>query len=250
MLPTPQDFVQEMRGKTPSSATGVGSAGSAGSAGGLSNEFRALIVQYCAHCLAAEELSQVPWGPLGKRLGCKPEFLREAAEALGESLWSDVLMERIKRAAAAKEFKDSTWERLESIAVNKLITLAEKGLIRDPGELLAVASTARRAVAPEKTNPPAGGQHMNVNLNIGGQTADDGTLPAAGTTMTIDLSPRTAESLKKAKQRAEKERVIDGEMISAKELRSLLEKEQMEKAAEKAEVEDAVVIDSTEGSNE
>lgn len=91
---------------------------------------------------------------------------------------------------------------------------------------------------------------MNVNLNIGGQTADDGTLPAAGTTMTIDLSPRTAESLKKAKQRAEKERVIDGEMISAKELRSLLEKEQMEKAAEKAEVEDAVVIDSTEGSNE
>jgi hypothetical protein len=109
------------------------------------------------------------------------------------------------------------------MAVNKLINMAERNLIRDPGELLAVASAARRASTDSKA--PASGTTVNVINNIGGESMDESGLPAAGAKMTIDLSPRVASALSRRREpQAEVGgRVIDGQMLSAQELRNALE---------------------------
>lgn len=203
---------------------------------GVSQEFAQLIMQYCAQMVAAHELGEVDWRALAKRLGTRPEYLAEAAAQLDSNgaLWTAVLQERIKRANAAKIFRDASWERLESIAVNRLIELAERKLIRDPGELLAVASQARRANTDSRQPNGGGGGGTTVNINMNGDSMDnDNGLPAAGAKMTIDLSPRVASTLaQRAKPRQEGEgRVIDGQMLTAAELRAALA-EQKAKANE------------------
>jgi hypothetical protein len=194
---------------------------------GVSAEFAQLLTQYCATSIAAHELGQVDWRALAKRLGTQPEYLAEAAAQLNqdEVLWTAVLQERIKRASAAKVFRDASWERLESIAVNRLIAMAEKNMIRDPGELLAVASHARRANTDLRSGGGAGGTTVNINMNGDSMDSENG-LPAAGAKMTIDLSPRVATALA-SKQAANggQGRVIDGQMLSAAELRAALQAE-------------------------
>jgi len=181
-----------------------------------------LIVNYCAQYIEAFELSQVRWAPLAKRLGTQMVYLEEAAESLNEdgSLWQEVIGLRVKLANSSRLFRDNSWEQLEGMALNKLLTMMERNLIRDPGELLAVARVARTAnVSPQQS---AASQTVNINLNNGDGAVDDG-LPAAGTRMTIDLSPRLAESLRTRQRQIQPagNRVIDGEMISAKELRAV-----------------------------
>lgn len=204
---------------------------------GVSREFAALLIQYCATMVSAHELGQVHWGGLAKRLGTVPEYLAEAAEQLNQQggLWTEVLQERIKRASASKVFRDSSWERLEALAVNRLIVLAESNMIRDPGELLAVAAQARRANTDSKQGGHSGVGGTTVNINMNGDSMDNDTgLPAAGAKMTIDLSPRVANALG---QRATKsnERVIDGQMLSAAELRAALAAQKGEGDEESAE---------------
>lgn len=62
-------------------------------------------------------------------------------------------------------------------------------------------------------------------------------LPAAGARMTIDLSPRLAQSLANRQNRPtpEQGRVIDGQMLSASELREALEQKQLAAAAEESD---------------
>jgi hypothetical protein len=203
---------------------------------GISKEFTDLITHYCAESHSAYELDQVNWTALAKRLGTQVEYLAEAAAKLNENgaLWIAVLQVRIKKAHAAKIFRDNSWQRLESIAVNRLVELAEAKMIRDPGELLAVATQARRANEAQQ-KPSAGGSGGNtVNINFGGDPMDsENGLPAAGARMTLDLSPRVASAL--AKQRSGSEsgsRVIDGQMLSAQELRNALESQKQGPADE------------------
>ncbi len=190
--------------------------------GGVSREFRRLIVNYAATCLQAYELESVKWEPLASKLGTQTEFVAEAARVGNEdgSLWGEVMEERIRRAGASKVFRDADWEKLEAQTVAKLLDLAERNLIRDVGELLAIARAARQASEVRSPTPPTGGQNVNINFNGGNPMTDE--LPASGAKMTIDLSPRSAQSL--AAQRGEKAeaRVIDSSMISAVELRELL----------------------------
>jgi hypothetical protein len=192
---------------------------------GVSQEFRALIVQYCASLVAATSLAEVRWEALAKRLGTQKEFLAEAASAIdaGGALWNEVIAARIKTAAASRVFRDNSWEKLESLAVNRLVQLAEKNMIRDPGELLAVASAARRANTAGEGG--TGGNQTNVNINLGDGAVGENGLPAAGSKMTIDLSPRVASALasRANAQAPVGNRVIDGDMLSASELRSVLE---------------------------
>lgn len=190
---------------------------------GVSQEFMDLLTQYCSQFISAHELEQVDWRALANRLGTAPEFLKEAAEVCNANglLWAKVLQDRIRRASAAKIFRDSSWERLEALAVNRLVTLAEKNLIKDPGELLAVASHARRATEAKQGAGAGGG--MTVNIGLGGESMDGNNgLPAAGTTMRIELTPRLAQSLSQRQERPEG-RVIDGQMLSAAELRTALD---------------------------
>lgn len=197
-------------------------------ASGVSKELRDLLIQYCSAMISAFELEQVDFRALGKRLGTHPEHLQECALHLNQkgTLWNEVLQVRIKKASAAKIFRDSSWEQLEALAVNKLVALAEKNMIRDAGELLAIASHARKANTAIVPN----GGGSTVNINIGGDSMDGGDngLPAAGAKMTIDLSPRVAKALEHRGSPGGigGERVIDGQMLSAKELRSALSQKQ------------------------
>lgn len=191
---------------------------------GVSRELYDLMAHYAATAIQAHELSEVKWDQLAKRLGTRVEFIEEAANLVDSdgAFWTAVLTERIKRATAAKVFRDASWERLESMAVNRLIGLVEKNAVRDAGELLAVASHARRANDAPKAAAPG----QTVNINFGGDSVDPNTgLPAAGAKMTIDLSPRVASALTSRQQpvAARGGRVIDGEMLSAKDLRATLE---------------------------
>lgn len=192
----------------------------------LSEEFKRLLVNYCASLTVAYELSEINWNGLSARLGTRVEHLKQAADQLDAdgSFWQAVLAERIRRAGADKVFRDVSWESLEGMAQAKLIHLLERNLIKDTGELLAIASTARRSSA--STPNGGGGTHLSVQINNGvGSIVADGELPSAGHKMTIDLSPRSAEALNKAKERKalpDGGRVIDSEMISAQELRELL----------------------------
>lgn len=201
----------------------------------LSVEFRMLITQYCANQINAVEFEEVEWNTLAKRLGTRMEFLLASAAAMNEdgSLWVDVLGERIRRTWAAKIFRDITWEKLESQAVGKLLLMLDAGVIRDAGELLAIASAARRSggMTPPPQSPPGGGGNMTMNIGFG-LGVPTGDLPEAGSRLSIDLSPRTAAALSKVAARPEGDkgnRVIDSEMVTAEELRNMLaEKTTME----------------------
>lgn len=123
---------------------------------------------------------------------------------------------RVKTLNAARAFRDTSWEMLESRALTILTELAEAGAIRDTGELLAIASHARKVNVHEAA-PQAGGNHVSINFNGSGNE-----LPPSGSTMTIDLSPRLAASLADKSERPAGDRVIDGQMLSAQELRDAL----------------------------
>lgn len=195
---------------------------------GVSAEFQRLLIQYCASMPAAE-LDAVDWLPLSRKLHTQAEHLAEAAayceSQSGGKFWQEVMHERIKRANDSKLFRDIGWERLEARAVSRLVQMEAQGMIRDPGELLAIASHARRA----NGGSPGTGSNPSVNINIGAGGSDMGFstngLPDAGHTMTIELSHRMAESLRRHKPDIAPigERVIDGKMLSAAELRGALQ---------------------------
>lgn len=226
-LPTPEQFLAEAGFKTQAAAIAQkAKAPSTFARTGVSNEMRTLLTQYCATYVSAVTLEEVSFVGLGKRLGCPPDDLAQVATHLNSGefeneLWDEVMLWRIKQASAARVFTDSTWERLESLAVNKLIDLAERNMIRDPGELIAVATAARRSQT-QAPSTPAGGNTVNINFGEGPMT--DSTLPGAGAKMTIDLSPRVASSLqgKGVAVSQDQNRVIDGQMLSAAELRGML----------------------------
>lgn len=187
----------------------------------VSAEFRKLLVDYCASHISATQLSEVDWTGLGYRLGTQKEFLQQVAQVLDQNgmLWQEVLAERIRRASSARVFRDVSWERVESKAVGKLAQLLEKDAIRDPGELLAVAAAARK-VNVGSDGGGGTGQGVTVNINGVDSMAGENGLPGAGAKMTIDLSPKVATSLgQRMAQKQMGERVIDGEMLTAKELR-------------------------------
>lgn len=192
----------------------------------VSNELRGLLVQYAASCLDAIERTEVNWSALAKRLGTRVEFIAQAAEVADKdgSLWLEVLQERIRRVGATRAFRDVTWERVESRALKMIDLLLEKNLIRDSGELLAIANQARKVNDPQ----PSGGTNLNINLNQGdGDMGQD--LPGAGAKLTIDLSPRIAANLQTRERAVREERVIDGQMLTAKELRAGYENHATEK---------------------
>lgn len=193
---------------------------------GVSQEMLSLLTQYCATMIHARELSQINWGGLANRLGTEVEFLEEAAKLLDQdgTFWEGVLGERIKRASASRVFRDASWERLEHLAVNRLLELAEAKMIRDTGELLAIASHARKANT-DKITAPNGGNTVNINIGGDSMGIGDNGLPGAGAKMTLDLTPRMAQSLaqRTTSTATNGSRVIDGQMLTAQELRSVLE---------------------------
>lgn len=200
----------------------------------VSAEMRGLLVQYCATQIAAIELADVAWAPLAARLGSRAEHLQQAAQVANSdgALWTEVMQERIKRVGADRTFRDVRWETLENRTLEMLVRLVEANMIRDAGQLLAIANAARRI----NVNEPTGGSGMSQNVNISfGANPEQNGLPPAGTVMKIDMSPRMAQTLaSKSERMPGGGRVIDGEMLTASELRSVLD-EHMESKKPKPE---------------
>lgn len=193
----------------------------------MSEDFKRLIVQYCASRTDVLELESMTWQVLAVRLGTRAEMLQEAATEMGKdgSLWQEVLWERIKRVNATQAFRDANWQQLEGKTVAKLLYLVENNLIRDSGELIAIAANSRRANGNGTPPPPPaqGGGNVNVQMNFGASPVPEGELPPAGHKMTIDLSPRIAEAIERRRGPRDSVRVIDGEMLSAESLRGILQ---------------------------
>lgn len=189
----------------------------------VSEEMKGLLVQYCATQIDALELAEIPWEYLAKRLGTHAEHLKLAAEVANENgaLWMEVMQERIKRVGADRAFRDVRWEALESQTLRMLVKLVESNFVKDPGQLLAIANAARRVNVNE---PTAGGSTMGNQVNISFGNGESGVLPPAGTVMKIDMSPRMAQTLaSKGEKTGVGGRVIDGQMLTATELRSVLD---------------------------
>lgn len=190
----------------------------------VSTELRKLLVNYCASCIQAIELTEVSWVGLARTLGTKPEFLQQAANVAEESggFWQEVLHERIRRVGSSRTFRDVSWERLESKTLELMLKLVESGYIKDSGALLAIAAHSRKINVQDSSGSQSITQQTQVNVTFASGAEGESALPPAGSRMAIDLSPRLATALA-SKQQAQtrSSRIIDGEMLNAKELREL-----------------------------
>jgi hypothetical protein len=203
---------------------------------GLTKSMRRLVVEYGAH-VVAKEMSQIDWAPLAQRLSVEVGVIEGAIQALSEEerfqIWGDIVDGRAKGVASLDVFKTTNWKRLESGALEVLLRLVEGNLVRDPDQLLTIAkvsSQQNQGPAPNHAARP----YVNINMNaprgrvegfemIGEEL--EKTLPnqmAEEDAIRIDLSPRTAQTLKTRRVvREVGDRVIDAERVNAEELRAL-----------------------------
>jgi len=177
--------------------------------------------EYATHVSSAESLDEVSWLALAQRIRVPEQMLGQLVGSMDSGVkaafWAEVLKARIEQAMHAGIFQQARCERVEGKALNMLETLLDKGMIRNTGELMAVAKGA-----PRLTQPQPNQGNTNVTLNVGGFDMrignESGQLPAGGETIKIDLSPRLANTLAQPPEQRD-ERVIDSHMLSADELR-------------------------------
>lgn len=224
---------------------------------GLTKAMRSLVIDYVAHIERVASLEEVNWSHLATRLSVPDEFIGGAIESLKEeereAIFFEAIEKRVKHAQGSRIFTDANWEQLEGRVVDKLLQLVEKGLIRDPGELLAISKVANQMNAgfsQKQEASPAQTVTANFTFNgFGGQgemaqesDGDSPTIPARTEQMRIDLSPRIAASLQENRER-NKERMIDAERVGAEELRSL-------NMRDSASIEDAQLVQDRDAGDE
>lgn len=176
---------------------------------------------------------------LGKRLKTQMEELLDIVQKSDPQVWRKKCLDRLLEIERIRSGKYN-WDRVEQIALAKMMHIAENSTLK-LGELLAISVAANRATRrgpnglPE--SPGVGGMSNNVQVNIFGQPAAEGTpeLPGAGSlgTIKLNLSKRTVQQLSEEKTiTADYERLSDRiEMLSTddiKELTDLSEKKDEE----------------------
>jgi hypothetical protein len=216
--------------------------------------FRKLLVEYSARLTTAESFEDLlqRFGPLAAKLSLSVETIQAVVDQLTEDerrkLWQEIVEERIQQAIQAPAFQAQLWERVSGRAAAMLERLLEKNLIKDPGELLAVAKAANQ-LAPSLASVNGGGNRnqlppgnsgsaasaFTINVNNGGDASrqhseeaqmtydEDGRpiLPAGGERIVIDLAPRMAGRMTQQREIAPKgARVIDSERLDAEALRT------------------------------
>ena len=192
----------------------------------MSERLDKLIVNYLAEitqviresdidpALISEEQKIRLWGVLAQQLRIPTEYVVEywATKTAAERarLWMGVLDRRIQNLAANNAFQVNTAERVTGKALDKLEAMLDGNLIRNPGELLAIARL--------RTGPsPATVIHNNFG---GAMLAPGQTLPGNEGVIMLDLSPQVTANIQRPQTAAET-RVIDAEMIGVKDLREL-----------------------------
>lgn len=174
---------------------------------------------------------------LARTLGVEIEDVNEVItsieESHGEGAWKALVVEeRTRLAMESAPLRASAWDRIESLAVQKLGLLVEQNRVNKASELLAIASVANKALRHDKATPSnhngQGGQAMpGVNIFMqqvaGGQgTLREGEELQSGNlgTMRLSLSPRIQKQLS-APSIDSHQVLSNSKMLDVKELRHL-----------------------------
>lgn len=153
------------------------------------------------------------WGPLATNLRLPVEYLiqywNSKVQTARAVIWLGVIDRRIQNLAAHQTFQAGAADRVVHKAMDKLEALLDGNLIRNPGELLAIAKL-RTNTAPSTV----------INNFTGATLAQGQTLPGNDSVIMLDLSPQTARRITEPPRQKE-ERIIDATMIGVKDLREL-----------------------------
>lgn len=214
--------------------TGAASASATPAAPALHKGLHSLLIEYGALVSQATHssalFSEAGLKPLADRLRTPTSMILDALNSIGEeareALWAQVIERRIRHAAASGVFVAANWEQLEAGTVAQLLRLVERGLIKDPSELLAISRVANQINrGPTSPGPGAGTHGQNTTIQFFSGQPVEGPVPGADSpVMRIDLSPRTASALMRkppVDQDEGRTRVIDHERVDAEELRHI-----------------------------
>ena len=174
---------------------------------------------------------------LANALGVMAEDLEDVVvqveAAFGDGIWNLLILSgRTELALESKAIRSSRWDHLEALAVSKLVTLVERGAVKNASELLAIAATANRATrhSPNGDNAERGGASQTqggITMNIfGGGNVPKGDLPGAGDLGTIQLSLSSRVKRQLAAPKSDEARVLqDSKMLNAEDLRGLVRRQ-------------------------
>ena len=172
---------------------------------------------------------------LGTLLGCEADDLEEIVQSVeeqhGDGVWADlVIEERTKIALDSAPMRAASWDRVETLALQKLGRLVERGVVHKASELLAVAVAANRAGRNGMGNsnnggnqPAAPGIGVNIfmNQNNGAPANEGEDLPNGNLgSMTLQLSPRLRQQAQKEPTDSKKV-LANSKMLEVGELREL-----------------------------
>lgn len=162
-----------------------------------------------------EEVVESTWMRLARQLVVPLEHLTGYwAMANQEALWARVLDRRIENVAADQAFRAGARDRVAHKVIDRIEHMLDQKMVKDVGELAAIY---------RMTSGVGSGAGQGVTVNIGDSTMrlDKGeTLPGGDKIVHLSLSPIVAQSVTRAREIG-LERVIDGEMIDAKTLRTI-----------------------------
>lgn len=170
----------------------------------------------------------IDWGPLAFQIRISVSDVEGFWRHLGTEgqarLWSIAIQHRVETTLALPGIQRGTRERVVSKAVEKLEQMLDSGLIRDVSELLAIS---RVLGSQPQTGGQPPSQGPSLTFNIGGANTmkmqEGQTLPGGDDIIMLNLTPRAAAGLQRATPETENgERVIDGEMLDVKSLRSMI----------------------------
>lgn len=182
---------------------------------------------------------------LAYQMGVEPQDLEsiiaDVENEFGEGTWSELIIEgRTQLALHSTILRSAKWDKVESIALTKLMTLVEENKIRSAESLLAIASAANRAARTNERNGKNGNSvESTVNLVFNGAQESDmadgknnGVTLRAGDlgTITLSLSARVKAQLEREK-RETGSLLKTSKMLDAKELRSIAEARVIEATA-------------------
>ena len=174
-----------------------------------------------------EEVVESTWIVLARQLVVPLEHLTGYwGIANQDAIWARVLDRRIENVAANQAFRGASRDRVAYKVINRIEALLDQNMVKDVGELAAIY---RLTASP---NGIGNGQGVTVNIGDSAMRLENGeTLPGGDKIVHLSLSPIVAQSVTRARELGG-ERVIDGEMIDAKTLRTIGGESEFEMGAE------------------
>lgn len=160
------------------------------------------------------EIEDGEWGgdslkELAKRLWSTMDEIEEIREQTDPTEWAGKRMARLLEIESLKG-RGYNWDRMEAVAVNKLVELVVSRKVTDVNQLAMIAKVANQATrrdADGKVKKNQNGDGTEVNIQINQNNVGAPNLPGPGNlgTINLSLSPRSIQQLSTNRN------LIDGE---------------------------------------